>query len=131
MPRQTFKKGERLHSKKLIKYLFANGNTFFVYPFKVFFVKWPEKREFPVEVLVSVSKRKIKKAVKRNSIKRLIRESYRKNKEIVWEFPGNDDNTLLISFIYIADDVMEYKEIEKKIILILQRIKKHYEKADR
>ncbi len=129
--RQTFKKGERLHSKKLIKYLFAHGNTFFVYPFKVFFVKWPEKRTYPVEVLVSVSKRKIKKAVKRNGIKRLIRESYRKNKEIVWKLPGSDGYTLLISFIYVADDVIEYKEIEKKIILILQRIKKHYEKAVR
>jgi len=129
--KQTFKKGERLHSKKLIDYLFGNGQSFFIYPFKVIFAKWPEKREFPAEILISVSKKNFKHAVKRNKIKRLIREAYRRNKEIVWETMQNKETTLLISFIYVADNVLSYEEIEKKIILILQRLKKENEKADR
>jgi len=120
--KQTFKKEERLYRRKEINYLFSKGKSFFVYPFKVIYVKYPETKEFPVEVMVSVSKRKIKSAVKRNRIKRLIREAYRKNKQIIWE-KQNDNVTLLVAFIYVADNVMDYKDVEKKIILILQRLK--------
>jgi ribonuclease P protein component len=129
--RQTFKKGERLHSKKLIGFLFSEGKNFFVYPFKVFYATWPEKREFPAELLVSVSKKKHRKAVKRNKVKRLVREAYRKNKHLIYHELNGKNGTLLIGLIYIADDILDYKEIEKKIILILQRLKKNDEESDR
>ncbi len=129
--RQTFKKGERLRSKKLIGFLFGDGRGFFQYPFKTVYFLWPEKREFPVEVLITVSKKKIKSAVKRNKIKRLVREAYRKNKHILWDSLKDKDQTLLVAFIYVANEVLEFKEIEKKIILILQRLKKENEEADR
>jgi ribonuclease P protein component len=126
--RQTFKKGERLNSKRFIKFLFDNGKSFFVYPFKVFYVEIPEKREFPVEILITVSKKRIKGAVRRNKIKRLIRESYRKNKYVLFEDNVDRKETLLVAFIYVADTVMKYNDLERKIILILQRLKKHHEK---
>lgn len=128
--KQTFKKEERLHSKKLIGELFAGGNTFFVYPFKVIYKEIDEKKEFPVQVLISVSKRKFKSAVKRNKVKRLFREAYRKNKSIVFDRSGHADKTLLIGFIYVADTILDYHEIEKKIMIILQRLKSNDEKAD-
>jgi ribonuclease P protein component len=129
--RQTFKKGERLRSKKLIGDLFSKGNGFFVYPFKVIYVETSEKRAFPVEVLISVPKKRIKGAVKRNRIKRLVREAYRKNKGLLWDKMESRPSTLLLGLIYVADQEMTYHEIEKKIILILQRINKIYEKTDR
>lgn len=128
--KQTFKKEERLHSKKLIGQLFAEGNSFFVYPFKILYKEIDEKKEFPVQVLISVSKRKFKSAVKRNKVKRLFREAYRKNKSIVFDRNGSSDKTLLIGFIYVADTIMDYHEIEKKIMIILQRLKSNDEKAD-
>ena len=128
--KQTFKKEERLHSKKLIGQLFARGDSFFVYPFKVIFLPVSENSSIPAQVLISVSKKKFKSAVKRNRIKRLIREAYRKNKQFLTnENPRN--KTLLVAFIYVADTIMEYHDIEKKIILILQRLKSKDEKVDR
>ena len=131
--KQTFKKEERLHSKKLIQQLFADGHSFFVYPFKVIYKEVPEQEVIPASVLISVSKKKFKSAVKRNRIKRLFRESYRKNKYILIDSEEEEKKItpLLIAFIYVADTIMEYHEIEKKIILILQRLKNKDEKDHR
>jgi ribonuclease P protein component len=120
--KQTFKKEERLSGKKSIAALFEEGKGFFVYPFKVVFLKVPESRPFPASVLVSVSKRNFKKAVDRNRIKRLIREAYRQNKSILGSNLESQPESLLLGFIYTAKTIMEYKEIERKIILILQRL---------
>ena len=129
----TLKKEERLHSKKLIQQLFTDGSSFFVYPFKVIYKQAPEAKGFPASVLISVSKKKFKSAVKRNRIKRLFRESYRKNKYILIDSEEEEEKhtSLLIAFIYVADTIMEYHEIEKKIILILQRLKNKDEKSNR
>jgi len=77
--KQTFKKGERLSSEKSIATLFAEGDSFFQYPFKVVYKKEQSTYPFSVQLLISVSKRNFKKAVDRNKIKRLIREAYRKS----------------------------------------------------
>jgi ribonuclease P protein component len=120
--KQTFKKEERLSGKKSIATLFGEGSGFFVYPFKVVFLKVPDERPVPVQLLISVSKRNFKKAVDRNKIKRLIREAYRKNKHILCDDLSAHSKRLLLGFIYNAKTIMEYKEIERKIILILQRL---------
>ncbi len=129
--KQTFKKEERLHSKKRIGRLFSEGEDFFIYPFKVVYKTIPEASDYPVQLLISVSKQKFKHAVKRNRVKRLIREAYRKNKSIVYEQDKGDESTLLAGLIYVADTIMDYRQIEKKIILILQRLKNRDEQINR
>jgi len=128
---QGFKKEERLHSKKRIGLLFSEGESFFAYPFKVVYKTIPEPSDYPVQLLISVSKQKFKHAVKRNRVKRLVRESYRKNKSILFEQENHEENTLLVGLIYVANTIMDYHQIEKKIILILQRLKNRDEKGDR
>jgi len=120
--KQTFKKEERLSGKKSIAALFGEGSGFFVYPFKVVFLTVPDECPVPVQLLISVSKRNFKKAVDRNKIKRLIREAYRKNKHILCDDLSVHSKSLFLGFIYNAKTIMEYKEIERKIILILQRL---------
>ena len=131
MLNQSLKKQERLHSKKHIKQLFSEGKSFFIYPFKVVYKNIHQENGAPVQILPSVSKRKIKSAVKRNRVKRLIREAYRKNKSALLEAESGKEGTLLIGFVYVADTIMDYHQLEKKIILILQRLKSRYEKGDR
>jgi ribonuclease P protein component len=128
---QGFKKEERLHSKKRIGLLFSEGESFFVYPFKVVYTTLPESSDYPVQLLISVSKQKFKHAVKRNRVKRLVRESYRKHKSILFEQENHEKKTLLVGLIYVANTIMDYHQIEKKIILILQRLKNRDEKGDR
>lgn len=118
----TLSKQERLHSKKQIEILFARGDSFFKYPFKVVFTKEQTEKTLPVQLLVSVSKRNFKNAVDRNKIKRLIREAYRKNKHILYNKPVDPISVLFLGLIYTPKTILEYKEIEKKIILILHRL---------
>ncbi len=121
---QKFGKDERLHSKKLIEKLFKEGKSFFKYPFKIVYLETEPFNTAPVAVLVSVSKKRFKRAVERNRIKRLIREAYRKNKYILYESGKlNFQKSLLIGLIYTGKTIIPYNEIEKKIILILRQLK--------
>ncbi|MCF8298898.1 MAG: ribonuclease P protein component [Saprospiraceae bacterium] len=122
---QTFKKGERLCSKKTIKELFADGSSFFIHPFKVIWKIADLNSDYPAQILVSVSKRNFKKAVDRNKIKRQIRESFRKNKNSFYEFALINKKQYAIAFVFTAKEKIAYKDIESKIILILQRLEKY------
>ncbi|MGM0946593.1 MAG: ribonuclease P protein component [Bacteroidota bacterium] len=111
-----FPKKERLHAQKLIKELFNEGSSFFLYPFKILYLKKDSLESH--QVLVSVSKRKIKKAVHRNFVKRRIKESYRLNKHSLKSTNGY----ALIGLIYVSSDLIEFHEIDQKIQKILPKL---------
>lgn len=130
--KKTFKKTERLHSKLLINKLFVKGKSFTVYPYRVTILKVDKNDGPPVQVLIAVSKRNIKLAVNRNKIKRQIRESYRKNKQLIWEaYSDKPNEQLLLSLVYIGKTITSYSELERKLILILHRLIKKDENTDR
>ena len=112
----TFKKSERLSSKKLIKELFDRGSSFYIYPFKIYWLPQVTLNE-PNQLLFSVPKRNFKKAVDRNLIKRRIREAYRLNKQSL-----GINNSLLIAYIYTAKSKLSYSEIEDKLKQTLKRL---------
>lgn len=97
--------------------------SFFIYPFRVTFISVAKSEGPPVQILIAVSKRNFKSAVDRNRIKRLIRESYRKNKHIVWDrYKNKPHDQLLISVAYVGKTIEPYSEIERKLILLLHRL---------
>ena len=126
--KQTFKKEERLCSKKIIQNLFENGSSFTLHPFRFVWLDIELNSDYPVQLIISVSKKNFAKAVDRNKIKRQIRESYRKNKNLLYEYLYKKDKQYAIAIIYTAKKKIEYNEIESKIILTLQRFIKMYEK---
>lgn len=121
--RQTFKKNERLHGKKQIDGLFEKGNSFFIYPFKVVFLNENSADDTIPKLLVTIPKRHFKRAVDRNKIKRLVREAYRRNKQPLVENCAENQVSVLFGLIYTAKTMLTYSDIERKIILILQRLK--------
>jgi ribonuclease P protein component len=127
--RQTFRKYERLNSRKLIELLFNEGKSFFQYPFRVAFIEIESTARSPVQVIITVSKRNFSKATTRNKLKRLIRESFRKNKIRLYQSRKSSDKQLLIGLVYTANTILSYSDIEKKIILILQRLIEQDEQA--
>ncbi len=121
--KNTFKKTERLHSKLLIGKLFANGSSFFLHPFRITTIITPRDEEPPVQIMISASKRNFRSAVDRNRIKRLVRESYRKNSYIIHDsYKDKPETQLLISIVYVGKTIEPYSEIERKLIIILHRL---------
>jgi ribonuclease P protein component len=116
MGKFTFKKEERLSKEKNIQELFDKGSSFYLYPFKVFFMKNPDPT-YPVhQVLISVSKKNFKKAVDRNLIKRRIREAYRLNKNQLGE-----QNKLLIAYLYSVKEILPSAQIHERLIKTFKR----------
>ncbi len=120
--RQTFRKEERLKSSKAIKQLFSQGNSFLVHPFKVNWIIGEEKEKYPARVLIGVSRKNFRKAVERNHLKRLVREVYRKNKYLLYQYLEDRHSSCDFSVIYIGKTEEDYSVIEKKIIILLQRL---------
>lgn len=117
--RNTFSKEEKLKKKNLITELFASGKSASVFPLKMVYLENDHDSPFKVQAGVSVSKRNFKSAVDRNRIKRLMRESYRKNKYLIY----NDDDTKkhILMFIYQAKTEVSYQKMEEKMIDLIQK----------
>src|SRR5437868_3169248 len=108
MEKFTLKKSERLSQEKLIQELFDKGSSFYLYPFKVFFLS----NEGPTnQIMASVPKSIFKRAVDRNTIKRRIREGYRLNKSKLLQ-----DKFFSIAYIYTAKEILASSFIHQKIL---------------
>lgn len=117
----TLKKEERLCSQKIIGEMFTSGESFLSYPIKVVFQKTELPGSFPVQAAFTVSKRNFKRAVKRNLLKRRMREAYRLNKPDFYLEITKKELQIAIMFVYIGKDIIEYPAIEKAMISALKK----------
>lgn len=126
MPTQTFGKNERLNSRKLIERLFNEGHSFFEFPFRVVMLQLDDSELYSgmntCQVLTSVSKRNFRNAVSRNRIKRLMRESYRKNKTPLIGHLVFHHKKLALGLIYTGKKMPVYHHMESKINRIIDRL---------
>jgi len=120
--RETFEKSERLCSTKIISGLFENGNIFHTSLFKVVWNNCPVLLPYPAQAAFSVSKRGFKLAVTRNLFKRRIREAYRKNKYLLYEFLAAENKQIVFIVIVRGDKVADFATIEKSTIEMLNRL---------
>jgi len=122
--RFSFKKEERLTSKKVIDKLFSEGDSFLSFPLKVVFYETSLPSKYPVQVTFSVGKRNFKLAVNRNAIKRKMRESYRLNKFQLYN--SLTDKQIAVFFIFIGKEIPEYEQVnvamEKGIKKLIAKI---------
>jgi ribonuclease P protein component len=122
-PDRSFPKTEKLCSHKVIDELFNTGRSFVKYPFRVVLLITSEQ-EVPVRVLVSVSKRRFKRAYKRNLLKRRIREAYRLNKNLIIPLLERNNVNIAIAFVYLPTEIWDFKNIEKAMQDLLTGLKK-------
>ncbi len=123
----TLDKEERLCSKLLIDKLFGGNasSSISAWPLRLVFLLTDKSDEadVPVELLVSVSKRYFKRAVKRNRVKRQIREAYRINKSVLIDqmtlLPGKK---LLMAVIWMDDNLHPSSQVEEKMQKLLRRL---------
>jgi ribonuclease P protein component len=127
----TFTKEERLCSKKLLGELFDSGSSFLVYPLRITFLLSAHPGDQPAQVMIGVSKRKFKRAVDRNLLKRRMREAYRLNKsELLYPYLSENGFSLIFAIHYIGKGLLDFHFIEKKMKDALrQLVKSHAEKV--
>lgn len=119
---QTLHKAERLCRKKLIEELFGGkARSFTSFPLRVVFLPVADQ-PCPATILVSVSKRRFKRAVKRNRVKRQIREAYRLNKQLLLPALQAQGQQLVIAFIYLSDKLLPTQQIQGQMRQILLRL---------
>lgn len=108
----TYGKQEKLKSKKLIERLFAEGDSVAEYPIRLKYLSCEHDSKFLIQAGVSVSKRKVNKAVDRNRIKRMLRETYRYNK---YEFSDVLDCPYIFMFIFLGSKEPNFDELNQKM----------------
>ena len=122
----TFGKREHLCKHTLIGELFeGNAHMVTAWPLKMVYllVDKQSDRDVPVQLLISVSKRSFKRAVKRNRVKRQIREAYRANKQQLQEkVSAMDGKQLLMAVIWQDGKLHDSAEIEAKMQKGLKRL---------
>jgi len=139
-----FYKEERLCSKKFIDLLFNNGSSFLLYPYRVHYLviekpegitskisctigalndKAPEVIGFPAKVLINVSKKRYKRAVDRNLIKRHCREVYRLQKgSQLYPLLADQNKLLLLSLQFIGKKIYDHVFFEKRLLLVFKKL---------
>ena len=118
----TLHKSERLDRKTVIEKMLSGGSrSFSVFPLRVVYLP-VEELDVPVSILVSVSKRRFKRAVKRNRVKRQIREAYRLNKHLLSDALSGSQTRLAVAFIYLSDELVPSSVIEERMKIALSRI---------
>src|SRR5690606_1256158 len=125
MKKYTFKKEERLCSKRSIDDLFHNGSSFVVYPFRVVyrFTTTNPDNAVPVECILSVSKRRFRKAVDRNRLKRQMREVYRLQKSDLYDFLQQHSLHLRVALQYVGKVKEPYAMLYQRMGKVLTELK--------
>lgn len=136
LDRLTLRKEEKLRHKTLVDMLFREGKSFFAYPLRVVWKVYDNDslngsfrcelppRIGPMQMLITVPKKRMRHAVDRVLLRRRIREAYRLNRMPLKKIIMEDGNirTLSMAWIYSSDKIEDYHHIEKRIKILLGRI---------
>jgi ribonuclease P protein component len=121
--KKTFSKEERLCSRKSLDLLFKNGSSFLLYPFRISSLFVPAADAAAVEVVINVAKKRYKRAVDRNLLKRRTREAYRFHKqEHLYDHLKDSGKLLLLSIQFIGKEKHEFSFMEKKLAAALKKL---------
>lgn len=118
----TFDKTERLCSKKALDELFSGGKSKSAFPVKIIYKSSIYESPFPARVVFIVPKKKHRRANKRNTIRRRMREVYRLNKHKLYASLGNQK--LDIMFVYLSTEVSDYQQIETVMCSLMEHVAK-------
>jgi ribonuclease P protein component len=123
-PSYTLCKDERLCGKRAIEELYAAGTRFFKYPYKAYWLQTATDGAYPCSFVISVPKRRFKRAVQRNLLKRRTREAFRLNKHLLNVVGAGLQIHLML--VYASDEMLAFSEINAAMQKTLQHIAQQY-----
>ncbi len=116
---QKLPKHEIVSSKKQIERIFREGKPLYLDNLKIISICLNNTTDQAYsQIFISVPKKKIKKAVSRNKLKRRIKEAYRKNKYKL----NLTDKKIVMAIIYTKTEIESYINIEENIIRAFRTI---------
>lgn len=118
---QTFRKAERLSSRIIFEHLMKKGRQIQEAPFRLIWIAEKLNTAYPAQVAFAVPKKNFKSAVRRNRIKRMMREVYRKNKADFYPLLIGKEKQVALLLVYSGQIIPEFTEVEQKLKLILKR----------
>ncbi len=124
----TLKTESRLKSKKLFEQVFAKGKSFKQPEITTLYLLAELAHDVPLQVAFTVPKRRFKRAVDRNRLKRLMREAYRAQKHPLEELLKSSKKQYVVVFVYTFTKVADYVFVREKMALALQTLLKHVTK---
>ncbi|MEX0968300.1 MAG: ribonuclease P protein component [Bacteroidia bacterium] len=121
--RHTFSKEERLCSNKIIERLLdrQQNSSVFIFPILFAWIETPLPGRFPTQVLISVPRRRFRKAHDRNLLKRRLREAYRLHKHQLYDFLRNRQMQVALLVMYNSNELHDYSFIEEKLISAFEK----------
>lgn len=119
--RNFFCKYEKICSNKEKEQIFSSNNKKFFSPFFCRYL-FLDNNDYFLKIIIIVPKKKVRKANKRNLVKRLIKEAYRLNNSILKENLKRNNKFLLLSLSYTVFEILTYKEIENSLVEIFNFI---------
>ncbi len=122
--RFSFRKCERMVSHRLIDTLFGGGSSQSVAAFPlraVYRLCERQPADAPVQLLISVPKKRFRHAVDRNRVKRQLREAFRIHREQLYQALP-DNQRLLLAFVWLSDEHCSSHEVERRVVSLIRRI---------
>ena len=116
------KKDEKLCSRTAVNLLFDEGKSLMAFPLRAAYRLRP-RGDHPVQFLISIPKKRIRRAVGRVTLRRRVREAYRLNRRELLQAPLEQTGWGVdIAFVYLDSNLAPYSVINEKMVSLLSRI---------
>ncbi len=114
-------KYEKLCSRTAINNIFQGGKSAICYPLRAAFTICDEETT-PAQFLITIPKKKIRKAVNRVLLRRRVREAYRLNRPLLFNPLHEYGKSLKIAFVYLSDEIVDYNTINTKMQALMAKV---------
>lgn len=124
--RNTLPKSERLYLRSAIDELFAKGQSFTAFPYRVVYHLTAEPaadaKQARCAVMTIAPKKRFRHAVDRNRVKRLTREAYRTQKHALVETLTQQQRGMMVAFVFIDNTLPTLAQCQQAIGKALRRL---------